>query len=102
MNDFIEDAYAQARDYLPSKQMIIAGRSVCVTANGSTYYKKGSLGGYEPEQTQQVSCVTSELPEGAEDITGQRVTINGEPWRVAKVTTGASITHIDLVSVDED
>jgi len=102
MNDFIAQAYEQAKDYLPSKVMIVGGITISVTANGSTYYKKGSLGGYEPEQVQQVSCTTSELPAGKEDLTGQRVTVDGDYWRVAKMNIGASITHIDLVSVDEN
>jgi hypothetical protein len=102
MNEFVKTFYGQAQEWLPTKSMILAGITIPVTANGSTYYKKGSLGGYEPEENQSVSCDTTLLPAGKEDLTGNQCTIDGAPWRIAKINIGTSITHIDLISVDED
>ena len=102
MKDFVDTFYAQAQAWLPTKTMILSGLTISVTANGATYYKKGSLGGYEPEQVMPVSCETNDLPTGKEDLTGLQCTIDGAPWRVAKVDIGASITQLDLISLDED
>jgi hypothetical protein len=102
MNEFVKTFYDQAQAWLPTKTMILSGLTISVTANGSTYYKKGSLGGYEPEQVQSVSCETTALASGKEDLTGQQCTIDGAPWRIAKMNIGTSITHIDLISIDED
>ena len=102
MNEFVKTFYSQAQAWLPTKSMILAGITIPVTANGETFYKKGSLGGYAPEENQSISCDTTLLPAGKEALTGQQCTIDGAPWRVAKVNIGTSITHIDLISVDED
>ena len=102
MNDFVEAAYAQAQQWLPTKTMILAGLTISVTANDETHYKKGSLGGYAPEDEQTVSCVTSDLPANKAELTNQQCTIDGEPWRVGKVKIGASITHLTLMSIDEN
>jgi len=102
MNEFVKTFYNQAQAWLPTKSMILAGLTIPVTANGATYFKKGSLGGYEPEQVQSISCDTALLPAGKEDLTALQCTIDGTPWRIAKVDIGASITQLELISIDED
>ena len=49
-----------------------------------------------------LSCETDDLPAGKEDLTGLQCTIDGAPWRIAKVDIGASITQLELISIDED
>lgn len=102
MNSFVKTFYDQAQAWLPTKSMILGGITIPVTANGATYFKKGSLGGYEPEQVQNISCDTTLLPAGKEDLTGLQCTVDGTPWRIAKVDIGTSITQLELISVDED